>query len=638
MKKVLSLLKPHRVTLIFSILFATVNTVMQLLLPSYTKNIQTSIVNYDMPGIWRFGGYMIAFTLIGIVTSIANTYFSTKTSVGYSITLRNFIFGKVSHLSQSDIDKIGVSSLVTRTTNDINRVHDIVLSTLKSLVPIPIMLVGGLVMAFRTNPEVLKIALWIIPVLLVVVGVLMVIIMPMYSKMQKLVDKVNQILREKISGIRVIRAFNRTQYEDERFAATNKNLTGISLKATRIMAGLMPFLTVVLYSLICIVIYVSIIHVNDLDPSTQSAEITETIPKLNAFIAYFSLIISSVISVISIIASIPQALISGRRVKVIMDAVPEITEPETPVTPEEAHRGEVEFRNVTFQYKPVPKEEKKKKRGKKKEAEEEKPESMFTLHDVSFVSRPGEMTAIIGVTGSGKTTLMNLIPRLYDVNEGEVRVAGVDVRQLSSKEIEKRIAVIPQQAFLFSGTIADNVRYGNPDATDAEVWRAIEIAQAKAFVAAMPEGIESFVSQAGKNYSGGQKQRLAIARAVAKGAEIMLFDDSFSALDLATDARLRASLKENLTDTNIIIVAQRVGTVINADRIIVLDGGRVVGQGTHRELLKTCDLYREIVVTQMSEEALEEDDTSADPENASPEETPPVIPEETDGKEAEDDA
>lgn len=639
MKKVLSLLKPHRVTLIFSILFATVNTVMQLLLPSYTKNIQTSIVNYDMPGIWRFGGYMIAFTLIGIVTSIANTYFSTKTSVGYSITLRNFIFGKVSHLSQSDIDKIGVSSLVTRTTNDINRVHDIVLSSLKSLVPIPIMLVGGLVMAFRTNPEVLGIALWIIPVLLVVVGVLMVIIMPMYSKMQKLVDKVNQILREKISGIRVIRAFNRTQYEDERFAATNKNLTGISLKATRIMAGLMPFLTVVLYSLICIVIYVSIIHVNDLDPSTQSAEITETIPKLNAFIAYFSLIISSVISVISIIASIPQALISGRRVKVIMDAVPEITEPEKPVTPEEAHRGEVEFRNVTFQYKPVPKEEKKKKRGKKKEAEEEKPESMFTLHDVSFVSRPGEMTAIIGVTGSGKTTLMNLIPRLYDVNEGEVRVAGVDVRQLSSKEIEKRIAVIPQQAFLFSGTIADNVRYGNPDATDAEVWRAIEIAQAKAFVSAMPEGIESFVSQAGKNYSGGQKQRLAIARAVAKGAEIMLFDDSFSALDLATDARLRASLKENLTDTNIIIVAQRVGTVINADRIIVLDGGRVVGQGTHKELLKTCDLYREIVVTQMSEEALEEaDETPADPENASPEETPPVIPEETDGKEAEDDA
>ena len=641
MKKVLSLLKPHRVTLIFSILFATVNTVMQLLLPSYTKDIQTSIVNYDMPGIWRFGGYMLLFTLIGIVTSIANTYFSTKTSVGYSISLRNFIFDKVSHLSQSDIDKIGVSSLVTRTTNDINRVHDIVLSSLKSLVPIPIMLVGGLVMAFRTNPEVLGIALWIIPVLLVVVGVLMIIIMPMYSKMQKLVDKVNQILREKISGIRVIRAFNRTKYEDERFAVTNKELTGISLKATRIMAGLMPFLTVVLYSLICIVIYVSIIHVNDLDPNipAQSKEITEAIPKMNAFIAYFSLIISSVMSVISIVASIPQAMISGRRVKAIMDAVPEITEPEQPVTPDEAHRGEVEFRNVTFEYKPVPKEEKKKRRSKKKNEKPAEPEKMFSLHDVSFLSRPGEMTAIIGITGSGKTTLMNLIPRLYDVNEGEVRIAGVDVRQLSSKEIENRIAVIPQQAFLFSGTIADNVRYGNPDATDAEVWRAIEIAQAKSFVAAMPDGIESFVSQAGKNYSGGQKQRLAIARAIVKGAEIMLFDDSFSALDLATDARLRASLKENLTDTNMIIVAQRVGTVINADRIIVLDNGIVVGQGTHKELLKTCDLYREIVVTQMSEEALEEaEETPAVPGEDAPEEAAALLPDAGDRKEAEDDA
>ena len=624
MKKVLSLLKPHRAPLVFSIIFATVNTVMQLLLPAYTKDIQTSIVNYDMAGIWRFGGKMMAFTMIGIITSIANTYFSTKTSVGYSITLRNFIFGKVSHLSQSDIDKIGVSSLVTRTTNDINRVHDIVLSTLKSLVPIPIMLVGGLVMAFRTNPEVLKIALWIIPVLLVIIGALMAVIMPMYSKMQKLVDKVNQILREKISGIRVIRAFNRTRYEDERFAVTNKKLTGISLKASRIMAGLMPFLTVVMYSLICIVIYVSIIHVNDLDPVRNSREITETIPKLNAFIAYFSLILSSVMSVISIIASIPQALISGRRVTAIMDAVPEIAEPETPVTPEEAHRGEVEFRGVSFRYKPVQKEEKKKRRGKKKEAEKPAvPEKPLELKDVSFVSHPGEMTAIIGVTGSGKTTLMNLIPRLYDVTEGEVRVAGVDVRQLSSDEIEKRIAVIPQQAFLFSGTIADNVRYGNAQASDAEVWRAIEIAQAKSFVSAMPEGIESFVSQAGKNYSGGQKQRLAIARAIVKGAEIMLFDDSFSALDLATDARLRASLKENLTDTDIIIVAQRVGTVINADRIIVLDNGCVVGQGTHQELLKTCDLYREIVVTQMSEEALEEAGDG---------------PAAADGKEAEDNA
>lgn len=610
MKKVLSLLKPHRFTLIMSIIFASVNTVMQLLLPSYTKNIQQCILNYDMDGIWRIGFMMLGFTLIGVITSIANTYFSTKTSVGYSITLRNYIFDKVSHLSQSDIDKIGVASLVTRTTNDVRQVHDIVLQTLKSLVPIPIMLIGGLTMAFKTNPQVAKVALWVIPLLLVIAGVLLAIIIPMYSKVQKLVDKLNQIMREKISGIRVIRAFNKTRYEDERFAGTNKELTGLALRAGRIMAGLMPILTVLLYGLICIVIYVSVVHVNELDPTiaAEREEIMATIPNLNAFIMYFTLIITSVISVIGIIVSVPRASISGKRIKAIMDAVPDVKAPENPVTPDESHRGEVEFVNVSYKYKPVPKDEKIKKRLGTRFVKAEPPKPVhdadFSLSDISFLSRPGEITAVIGVTGSGKSTMLNLIPRLYDVTEGEVKVAGVNVKDLSAEELESRIAVIPQQAFLFSGTIADNIRFGREDATDAEIWRALEIAQAKSFVAAMPDGINSFVSQAGKNYSGGQKQRLAIARAIVKGAEIILFDDSFSALDLATDARLRAALKENLTDTNIIIVAQRVGTVINADRIIVLENGKVVGQGTHSELVESCPTYREIVVTQLSEDAL----------------------------------
>ena len=610
MKKVLSLLKPHRFTLIMSIIFASVNTVMQLLLPSYTKDIQQCILNYDMDGIWRIGFMMLGFTLIGVITSIANTYFSTKTSVGYSITLRNYIFDKVSHLSQSDIDKIGVASLVTRTTNDVRQVHDIVLQTLKSLVPIPIMLIGGLTMAFKTNPQVAKVALWVIPLLLVIAGVLLAIIIPMYSKVQKLVDKLNQIMREKISGIRVIRAFNKTRYEDERFAGTNKELTGLALRAGRIMAGLMPILTVLLYGLICIVIYVSVVHVNELDPTiaAEREEIMATIPNLNAFIMYFTLIITSVISVIGIIVSIPRASISGKRIKAIMDAVPDVMPPENPVTPDESHRGEVEFVNVSYKYKPASKDEKIKKRLGTRFVKAEPPKPVhdadFSLSDISFLSRPGEVTAVIGVTGSGKSTMLNLIPRLYDVTEGEVKVAGVNVKDLSPEELESRIAVIPQQAFLFSGTIADNIRFGRKDATDAEIWRALEIAQAKSFVAAMPDGINSFVSQAGKNYSGGQKQRLAIARAIVKGAEIILFDDSFSALDLATDARLRAALKENLTDTNIIIVAQRVGTVINADRIIVLENGKVVGQGTHSELVESCPTYREIVVTQLSEDAL----------------------------------
>ena len=606
MKKVLSLLRPYAGLLTLSILFSTVNTVMQLLLPYYTKNIMAAILDSDMKEIGRLGLIMLGFTLAGVVTSIANTYFSTKTSVGYSISLRNYIFNKVSHLSQSNIDKIGVSSLVTRTTNDVRQIHDIVLNTLKSLIPIPIMLVGGLVMAYSTSPEILGTAMSVVPMLLVVAGVMLAIIVPMYGKVQKLLDKVNQIMREKISGIRVVRAFNRTQYEDDRFNETNKKLTGLSLIAARIMAGLTPLITVFMYGLVCIIMVKLVNAVNAMDPVSDADKIMDTIPNLSAFIAYFSLIITSLMSVVSIIVSIPRASVSGKRIKAIMEAVPDVVAPEAPVSPAPEDEGTVEFRNVSFRYPKREPEKKKKRRARKGEAPAEKKETKpFELQNVSFVSRPGEMTAIIGITGSGKTTLLNLIPRLYDVSEGDVFVNGVNVKEEDPEALAASIAMVPQQAFLFSGTIADNVRFGKPDATDAEVWRALEIAQARSFVAAMPEGIESPVSQAGKNFSGGQKQRLAIARAVAKGAKIILFDDSFSALDLATDARLRASLRENLTDTNLIIVAQRVGTVLNADRIIVLDGGAVVGQGTHKELLESCPLYREIVVTQMSEEALE---------------------------------
>ncbi len=608
MKKVLSMLKPHTGFLILSIVFSTVNTLLQLLIPLYTKDILAEgILEYNMEKLVELCLALLGFTLLSIVTSIANTYFSTKTSVGYAITMRNYIFDKVSRLSHSDIDKIGVASLVTRTTNDVRQVHDIVLNTLKSLVPIPIMLVGGLVLAFSLNPELAKLSLWAIPVLAVLAVVLISIIMPLYSKVQKLVDKMNQIMREKISGIRVIRAFNKSEYEDDRFMKANLELTGLSLKASRIMAGFLPILTLLMYTLICVIIYLCVMAANDLDIVTQEDEILHTIPNMYAFISYFTLVIGALTSVVSIVVSIPRASISGKRIKVIMEAVSDILPPENPVTPKKEDAGKLEFSNVSFKYKPVVKEEKKKrfvpKSKKKKPAE---PQTPFELKNVSFESRPGETTAIIGITGSGKTTLCNLIPRLYDVTEGEVKLAGVNVKDLDPAEIGERIAFIPQQAFLFSGTIADNIRFGKKDATDAEIWHALEIAQAKSFVASMPDGINSFVSQAGKNYSGGQKQRLAIARAIVKGAEVIVFDDSFSALDLATDARLRASLRENLSDANIIIVAQRVGTVLNADRIIVLDGGNVVGQGTHKELLKTCETYREIVATQLSEEALKE--------------------------------
>lgn len=612
MKKIFKMLKPYRATLILAIIFSAVYSVLEILIPVYTKYILSEgIIAKDMNNIIRYGLLMLGLTLLGILTSLLNTYFSTKTSVNYAAHIRNEVFTKVSHLSQCDVDKIGVSSLMTRTTNDVTAVHDIILSSLKSILPVPIMLIGGFVMAYSVGSNLLNLVFKVIPVLLGIMIVALVCIMPMYTKIQKLLDKLNFILRGKIGGIRVIRAFNKTDYEDERFDETNQKLTKISLIATRILASLMPILLVGAYSLICYIIYKFV--TDAAAPGATKEAILETIPNMYMFLAYFTMIIGAVTTVVGIVISLPRAIVSAKRINAILNAVPEIQETEEPITPDENVTGVLEFKNVSFRYKPEEDEEKKKKRKAKKakkpntesapaDGEKEKKTDRDAVHDISFISKPGEITAIIGITGCGKSSLVNLIPRLYDVTEGEVLIDGVDIRNMSLSDLHKRIAYVPQQSYLFSGTVRDNVKFGNPDATDDEVWRAIEIAQAKTFVSSMSDGIDSFVSQAGKNYSGGQKQRLAIARAIVKNAEICIFDDSFSALDLATDARLRASLKENLPDTNIVIVAQRVGTVINADRIIVMDDGNAVGIGTHEELLETCEIYKSIVASQLSEE------------------------------------
>lgn len=619
MRKILKMLKPYTGTLVLSIIFSALYAVIEILIPVYTKYILSEgIISKDMNNIMKYGGIMLGLTLLGVVASLLNTYFSTKTSVNYAMHIRNIVFAKVSHLSQSDVDKIGVSSLMTRTTNDVRQVHDVILNSLKSILPVPIMLVGGLYMAYSVSPKLLKTVFSVIPVMLVIALILLVCIVPMFNKIQKLVDHLNFILRGKIGGIRVIRAFNKTDYEDGRFDGTNKKLTKISLVATRIVSGLIPILTVGLYSLICYIMYIC---VNDATAAGVDAKTSlETIPNMYMFITYFTVVIAAIGTVLGIVISIPKASVSAKRVNEILDAVAEIRESDEPVVPDESVRGIVEFRNVSYRYKPVDdgkkkpwlarmlakSVEKKKNEDAKKAGSSEEEKKLRTdsdaVHDISFISRPGEVTAIIGITGCGKSTLVNLIPRLYDVTEGQVLVDGVDVRDMSLNELHKRIAYIPQQSYLFSGTVKDNIKFGNPDATDDEVWRAIEIAQAKSFVSSMPDSIDSFVAQAGKNYSGGQKQRLAIARAIVKNAEICIFDDSFSALDLATDARLRAALRENLPDTNIIIVAQRVGTVINADRIIVMDDGKAVGIGTHEQLLENCDVYRSIVASQLSED------------------------------------
>ena len=635
MIRIFKMLRPYRKTLILSMLCSALYAILEISLPFFTKQIMSKgILGESMENILFYGGLMLVMSLVCGAMSLLNTYFSTKTSVNYANGIRNNVFEKVSHLSQCDVDKIGVSSLMTRTTNDVRQVHDVILSTLKSILPVPIMLIGGFVMAYQTNKELLKLIFVVLPVLLVIVVLLLIFILPMFNKVQKLLDKLNFILRGKIGGIRVIRAFNKSEYEDYRFDESNEKLTKLSLKANRILSSLLPVLTVALYSLICYILYSSVMAV--MEPGMTKTQIIETIPNMYMFITYFTLIIGAIISIVGIVVSIPRASVSAKRINEILETVPEIAEPETPVIPDGTADGCVEFRNVSFKYKPAPEEKKKnllsrllekskekeKKKKEKKEAEQKKEENTVPLpentapeteeekkvidrdaiHNINFSSRPGEVTAIIGVTGCGKSTLVNLIPRLYDVTEGEILVNGVDVRNLSLESLHSSIAYVPQQSFLFSGTIRDNIKFGNPDATDDEIWRAIEIAQAKTFVSSMTDGLDSFVSQAGKNYSGGQKQRLAIARAIAKNASVYIFDDSFSALDLATDARLRASLRENLPDANIIIVAQRVGTVINADRIIVMDEGEAVGIGTHEELMKNCDVYRSIVASQLSEE------------------------------------
>ena len=635
MIRIFRMLKPYRKTLILSMICSALYAILEISLPIFTKQIMSKgILGEDMNKILMYGGIMLVMSVVCGCMSLLNTYFSTKTSVNYANGIRNNVFEKVAHLSQCDVDKIGVSSLMTRTTNDVRQVHDVILSTLKSILPVPIMLIGGFVMAYQTNKDLLRLIFVVLPVLLVIVGLLLIFILPMFNKVQKLLDKLNFILRGKIGGIRVIRAFNKSEYEDSRFDESNEKLTKLSLRANRILSSLLPVLTVALYSLVCYILYASVMAV--MEPGMTKTEIIETIPNMYMFITYFTLIIGAIISIVGIIISIPRASVSAKRINEILETVPGISDPENPETPDASSQGMVEFRNVSFRYAPPPEEGKKslfarllKKSVEKEKAKKERKEAKANgnvtpaenvkaevkelnedkkvidrdaVHNINFVSRPGEVTAIIGVTGCGKSTLINLIPRLYDVTEGEILVNGVDVRKLSLETLHSLIAYVPQQSYLFSGSIRDNIKFGNPDATDDEVWRAIEIAQAKTFVSSMTDGLDSFVSQAGKNYSGGQKQRLAIARAIVKNASVYIFDDSFSALDLATDARLRASLRENLPDANIIIVAQRVGTVINADRIIVMDEGEAVGIGTHKELMENCEVYRSIVASQLSEE------------------------------------
>ena len=580
MLKLLRYLKPHKHFALFTLFLAAINNVLTLGFPLLLSEIINEGINKgDLESIKSDGIIMLVCCFIAMLVSVANSYCSSKVSTSFAGELRADIFNKVESFSQGDIDKIGIPSLITRTINDIRQVQDFILMSLRSIISVPIMLIGGTVMAVIMDPGLSLVLLIVLPVIALIAFLVAKKILPFFDKIQKKVDKLNLIIREKISGIRVIRAFNRTKHEDKRFKDANDDLTGMVVTVQRIFASLIPIVTLLAFLLIILLVAIGYVQINRL---TDPVEIQNTIGDLQAFIIYLVFVVIALSNAAAMFIMLPRAKISANRINDVLEMQPEMEILEKQENNSE--KGVIEFRNVCFKYK--------------------NPDGEFTdvLKDVSFTAKPGKVTAIIGGTGSGKSTILNLIPRFYDVADGTVFLDGYDVRQMDFASIYSKIGYIPQQAFLFSGTIADNLRYGKENATDAELWRALEIAQAKDFVEKLPDGLNSMISQNGTNLSGGQKQRLCIARAIVKEALFYMFDDSFSALDFATDARLRTALKENLKNSSILIVAQRVGTIIDADKIIVLDRGQVVGTGTHEELLQSCNIYKDIVASQLSEE------------------------------------
>lgn len=580
MFKLLRYLKPHRNFALFTLFLAAINNVLTLGFPLLLSEIINEGINKgDLQSIKSDGILMLVCCFIAMLVSIANSYCSSKVSTSFAGELRADIFNKVETFSQGDIDKIGIPSLITRTINDIRQIQDFILMSLRTIISVPIMLIGGTVMAVIMDPGLSLVLLIVLPVIALIAFLVAKKILPFFDKIQKKVDKLNLIIREKISGIRVIRAFNRTKHEDKRFKDANDDLTGMVVTVQRIFASLIPIVTLLAFLLIILLVAIGYVQINRL---TDPIEIRNTIGDLQAFIIYLVFVVIALTNAAAMFIMLPRAKISANRINDVLEMQPEMEI--LPKEEDNSEKGVIEFRNVNFKYK--------------------NPDGEYTdvLKNVSFTANPGKVTAIIGGTGSGKSTILNLIPRFYDVTDGAVFLDGYDVRQMDFASIYSKIGYIPQQAFLFSGTIADNLRYGKEDATDGELWRALEIAQAKDFVEKLPDGLYSMISQNGTNLSGGQKQRLCIARAIVKEALFYMFDDSFSALDFATDARLRAALKENLKNSSILIVAQRVGTIIDADKIIVLDRGQVVGTGTHEELLQSCDVYKDIVASQLSEE------------------------------------
>jgi len=555
------------------VVLLVVQAVANLYLPNLTADIiNNGIAQGNIHYIWTTGALMLGITLVVGVVAIVAVYFASMTAMGVGRDIREAVFKVVQRFSAREINHFGTPSLITRNTNDVQQIQLFLQVALTILVLAPIMSVGGVIMALKEDVRLSALLIVVVPVMVAVIGILLSRAVPLFQSMQVKIDRINLVLREQITGVRVIRAFVRTGYERKRFADANADLTATGLRVNRMFALALPSLMGVLNLSSVAVIWFG----GHLIDSGQMP-----IGNLVAFLSYILQILMAVMMAVMVVILVPRAVASAERIEEVLKSEPSVVDPPNPVTPPTS-TGLVEFRDVDFGY-----------------PGGERP----VLNSLSFSLLSGETTAIIGGTGSGKTTLLNLIPRLFDVTRGSVLVDGFDVREQARDRLWSGIGLVPQQAYLFGGTVAENLRFGREDATDEELWHALEVAQARDFVTAMPGGLEAPISQGGTNVSGGQRQRLSIARALVKLPATYLFDDCFSALDAATDAKLRSALRSETRNATVVIVAQRVSTILHADRIIVLDGGRVVGTGTHQELLSSCPPYREIVVSQLGEQA-----------------------------------
>ncbi|MGM8365280.1 ABC transporter ATP-binding protein [Virgibacillus sp. W0181] len=573
---ILKRLAPYKWLLVFVFVLVFAQVMSNLLLPTLMGNIvDNGVVEGDIPYIWKVGALMLGVAALGVGVAVLASYSASKIAMGHGRDIRREVFRHVQKFAFREFDEIGTASLITRTTNDITQIQRVMMMLLRMVIMAPFMMAGGIIMAVSKDPKLSLVVLGVMPFLVVAIVLILKKGMPLFKAVQKRLDKLNLVMRENLTGVRVIRAFNKEDVESERLNKANTNLTDVTIKVNKLMAFVMPLMMLMMNLTVVAIIWFGGIRI-------ESGNMQ--IGDLMAFIQYVMQIMFSLVMASMMFVMLPRAAVSANRVKEVLDTTPSITDKDTsdPIKETKA-KGTLEFDHVTFHY---------------PNAEEP------AIANVNFRSNPGEVTAIIGGTGSGKSTLLNLIPRFYDVTKGTIRINGIDVKEASQAEVRSKVGLVPQKAFLFTGTIAENIRYGNDEATMEDIRWAAEVAQVDAFISDMEHGYDTRLDQGGTNLSGGQKQRLAIARALVRRPDIYLFDDSFSALDYKTDAKLRQALKEEITDASIVVVAQRVSSVMDADRIIVLDDGHVDGIGTHEELLESSATYKEIVTSQFGEEGI----------------------------------